>query len=98
MQSTRQLDSLAEGRNEPPLPSISIIVPTYERRDVVCDVVRALCEVDYAAPVEIIVVVDGSSDGTAAALAGLECRSPLRIIEQDNYGAAAMSSCSSTTT
>jgi glycosyltransferase involved in cell wall biosynthesis/peptidoglycan/xylan/chitin deacetylase (PgdA/CDA1 family) len=63
-------------------------VPTYQRRAVVCDVVRALVGIEYAGAVEIIVVVDGSTDGTAAALAELKCPWPLRVIEQGNGGAS----------
>jgi len=69
-------------------PSFSIVVPTYQRRDVVCDAVRALGEMQYRAAVEIIVVVDGSTDGTAETLAALKCRWPLRVIEQGNEGAS----------
>jgi glycosyltransferase involved in cell wall biosynthesis/peptidoglycan/xylan/chitin deacetylase (PgdA/CDA1 family) len=69
-------------------PSISIVVPTYQRRDVVCDVVRALCGVEYAAPFEIIVVVDGSTDGTAQALAAIDCPDRLTLVEQSNRGAS----------
>jgi glycosyltransferase involved in cell wall biosynthesis/peptidoglycan/xylan/chitin deacetylase (PgdA/CDA1 family) len=69
-------------------PSISIVVPTYQRRDVVCDVVRALCGVEYAAPFEIIVVVDGSTDGTAQALAAIDCPVRLTLVEQSNRGAS----------
>lgn len=69
-------------------PSFSIIVPTYQRRDVVCDAVRALCKVEYRGPIELIVVVDGSTDATAEALGRLKCPFPVRIIEQDNRGAA----------
>jgi glycosyltransferase involved in cell wall biosynthesis len=63
-------------------------VPTYQRKDVVCDVVSALSRIDYPGSVEVIVVIDGSTDGTAAALAGLDCCLPLRVIEQVNRGAA----------
>ena len=63
-------------------------MPTYQRRDVVCDVVRALCRADYAGTVELIVVIDGSTDGTAAALAQVQCRRPLRVVEQSNRGAS----------
>jgi glycosyltransferase involved in cell wall biosynthesis len=70
-------------------PSFSIIVPTYQRREVVCDTLRALCRIDYDGAVEIIVVVDGSTDGTAEAVAKVECPFPLRVIEQDNRGLAA---------
>ena len=70
-------------------PSFSVVIPTYQRREVVCAAVQSLCRVTYEGPVEIIVVVDGSTDGTAEALALLQCPAPLRIIEQDNRGASA---------
>lgn len=70
------------------LPSFTIVVPTYQRRDLVCAGLSALCAVDYAAPIDVIVVVDGSTDGTARALQGITCPFPLKIIEQPNSGAA----------
>jgi len=70
-------------------PSFSIIVPTYQRKDMVCEAVSALCRLSYDGPIEIIVVIDGSVDGTAAALARLDCSFPLRVIEQENRGQAA---------
>ncbi|MES2326368.1 MAG: glycosyltransferase family 2 protein [Pseudomonadota bacterium] len=72
-----------------PSPPYSIIMPTFQRREMVCDAVRALCRLSYDGPIEIIVVVDGSIDGTAAALAGIDCSFPLRVIEQENRGQAA---------
>jgi glycosyltransferase involved in cell wall biosynthesis len=51
--------------------------------------VRALSRVSYSGTVEIIVVIDGSTDGTAAALAELECPFGLQPLEQDNLGLAA---------
>jgi glycosyltransferase involved in cell wall biosynthesis/peptidoglycan/xylan/chitin deacetylase (PgdA/CDA1 family) len=86
------LNSNAEGPDataRPAWPPFSIVVPTYQRRDVVCDTVRALCRIDYAGPIEIILVVDGSTDGTAAALMQLQCPWPLRVIKQSNCGASA---------
>jgi glycosyltransferase involved in cell wall biosynthesis len=55
----------------------------------VCQAVRALCRLAYDGPIEIIVVIDGSTDGTAAALARLDCAFPMRVIEQENRGLAA---------
>lgn len=69
-------------------PGFSIIIPTYQRRETVCDAVRALARCGYAGAVEVIVVVDGSTDGTAPALTALSCPFPLRIVEQANGGAA----------
>jgi len=69
-------------------PSFSIVIPTFQRREVVCDAVRAVSKLDYSGPLELIVVVDGSTDGTAAALGAIECPFSFRIIEQANSGAA----------
>ena len=69
-------------------PFFSIVVPTYERRDLVRETVRSLGELKYGGRFEVIVVVDGSTDGTAAALASLGCPFPLSVIEQPNRGAA----------
>lgn len=70
-------------------PAFSVVIPTYQRSATVCQSVRSLCKLDYAGALEIIVVVDGSTDGTAEALRQLDCNVPLRVIEQDNRGAGA---------
>jgi glycosyltransferase involved in cell wall biosynthesis len=72
-----------------PGPAFSVIIPTWQRSNAVSEAVRALGKVTYGGPVEVIVVVDGSTDGTAEALAQLHCPVPLRVIEQDNRGLAA---------
>lgn len=66
----------------------SVVVPTYQRREVVLRTVRAL-ERQRERDFEAIVVVDGSSDGSAEALRGLELSFPLTVVEQENQGAAA---------
>ncbi len=66
----------------------SVVVPTFQRREMVLRTVRALdrqTERDF----EAIVVVDGSTDGSAEALRGLAVSFPLRVIEQENRGRAA---------
>ena len=70
-------------------PSFSIILPTYQRRHLVCEAVNALTRQAYDGSIEIIAVIDGSTDGTAAALAAIKCPFPLRVIEQPNRGQAA---------
>ena len=69
-------------------PSFSIVVPTFQRREVVRDAVTALCKVDYAGSLELIVVVDGSTDGTAEAVREIACPFPVEVVEQPNTGAA----------
>ena len=67
----------------------SVVIPTYQRRNLVIGAVRALARQDLAAPFEVIVVVDGSTDGSAEALGELDCPFRLTVLEQTNQGAAA---------
>src|ERR1017187_5287753 len=68
---------------------ISIILPTFNRRELVLRTLLTLFAQTYPLDrFEIIVVVDGVSDGTAEALEGLKPRRCLRVIEQQNRGPA----------
>lgn len=69
-------------------PAVSVVIPTYQRRRVVSATVEALARQAGAPPFEIIVVVDGSTDGTAEHLRGLSLAVPLTVIEQANAGAS----------
>ena len=59
-----------ESPNRVPAP-ISIIVPVFNEAATIAAVIARLLEIDLPAPREIIVVNDGSSDGTRAVLDGL---------------------------
>jgi len=65
----------------------SIVIPTYQRREVVLRTVAAL-DRQSVRDFEGIVIVDGSTDGSAAALRALRVGFPLRVVEQPNGGAA----------
>lgn len=65
----------------------SVVVPTYQRRAVVASSVLALAGL-VGPSFEVLVVVDGSTDGTAEQLRSLRLPWDLRIIEQPNAGAA----------
>jgi GT2 family glycosyltransferase/peptidoglycan/xylan/chitin deacetylase (PgdA/CDA1 family) len=67
----------------------TIVIPTFQRRDVVTDSVRALSRQCNSPPFDVVVVVDGSSDGTTAALRALEPPFRLTVVEQPNLGRAA---------
>jgi GT2 family glycosyltransferase/peptidoglycan/xylan/chitin deacetylase (PgdA/CDA1 family) len=65
----------------------SVVIPTHQRRDRVVQNVRALAG-QVRREFEAIVVIDGSTDGTASALRALDVPFPLTVLEQENEGAA----------
>lgn len=67
----------------------SIIVPTYDRRDILLDTVASVAATTRPWPCELIVVIDGSRDGSAEALRELVLPLPIKVIDQPNRGAAA---------
>jgi glycosyltransferase involved in cell wall biosynthesis len=69
-------------------PRFSVVIPTYQRRDVVVESVRRL-GAQVGPSFDVVVVVDGSRDGTANALRELDLPFPLAVVEQPNNGAAA---------
>jgi glycosyltransferase involved in cell wall biosynthesis len=69
---------------------ISVVVPTHNRCKIVARTLQTLFAQSVPASVfEIVVVVDGSTDGTADALRRLRPACRLRVIEQENRGPSA---------
>jgi peptidoglycan-N-acetylglucosamine deacetylase len=74
---------------EPFAPSASVIVPAYKEEKVIAATIRSLLAQDYAGPLEIVVVDDGSPDRTydvAVEAFGAEPR--VRIFRKPNGGKA----------
>src|SRR4051812_7778207 len=64
-------------------PLVSIVLPTYNRADVIgraIDSVRAQTFLDW----ELLVIDDGSTDGTADVVTGIDQR--VRLLRQPNGG------------
>jgi glycosyltransferase involved in cell wall biosynthesis len=59
---------------------ISIVVPVYNEARTVAEVIERLLAIDLPAPREILVVNDGSTDGTREVLDGIGAQPELRII------------------
>jgi glycosyltransferase involved in cell wall biosynthesis len=74
-------------QRQPPSVRFSVIIPTYQRRDVVVQSVVALAKQELS-DFEVIVIVDGSRDGSGDALRELEVPFSCRVVEQSNRGLA----------
>jgi cellulose synthase/poly-beta-1,6-N-acetylglucosamine synthase-like glycosyltransferase/peptidoglycan/xylan/chitin deacetylase (PgdA/CDA1 family) len=69
-------------------PDVSVVVPAYNEAAGIAATIRSMVTSRYRGQIEIIVVDDGSSDGTAAIARGL--RVPyVRVVSQPNSGKAA---------
>jgi len=72
------------------MPDISIVVPTYRRRDSLARLLRALAQQTLAAArFEVIVAIDGSEDGTREMVAAFAAPYALTSLWQPNRGRAA---------
>lgn len=71
-------------------PVVTVVIPTYERMDVLPEVLDALGRQQEAPPFEIVVVDDGSRDATWSFLSGrvLAAQLPLVAHRQENRGPA----------
>ena len=58
-------------------PAVSVIVPTYDRANLLADAIESICA-QGVGDLEIVVVDDGSSDGTESLLASLDA--PIRYL------------------
>ena len=67
-------------------PLISIVVPVYNEARTVAAVIQRLIAIDLPAPREILVVNDGSTDGTRDVLDQVMQRPELRIIHAEKNG------------
>jgi glycosyltransferase involved in cell wall biosynthesis len=59
---------------------LSVVVPTHDEASTVVGTVAALRATEWPVPIEIVVVDDGSKDGTVAALGGLVESGAIRLI------------------
>ena len=70
-------------------PLVTVVVPTYNRRESLLRMLQSLSEQTYSPDgFEVVVVDDGSSDGTAERLRELRPPFGLRVLSQQNQGPA----------
>lgn len=65
---------------------ISIVVPVFNEARTVAEVIDRLLVIDLPAPREILVINDGSTDGTRQVLDGIAARPELKIIHAERNG------------
>jgi glycosyltransferase involved in cell wall biosynthesis len=70
-------------------PELAVVIPTRDRRPVLIETIERLVRMAKAAPVQVIVVDDGSRDGSADAVAAVKAPWPLTVLRQDGAGPAA---------
>jgi cellulose synthase/poly-beta-1,6-N-acetylglucosamine synthase-like glycosyltransferase/peptidoglycan/xylan/chitin deacetylase (PgdA/CDA1 family) len=62
---------------------VTVLVPAYNERECIANTVRSLMESDH--PIEVIVIDDGSSDGTADIVEAMWLPN-VRVVRQENSG------------
>ena len=66
-------------------PILSICIPTYNRQDKLKSLLQSI-KSDYEQKIEVVIVDDGSEDGTADYCKQLKCNFKLVLIVQKNQG------------
>lgn len=69
-------------------PVISVVIPAYNREDVIERAIQSLLAQQCDVPYEVIVVNDGSTDNSAQVVSGIN-HPQLRLVDQVNQGASA---------
>lgn len=72
-------------------PIVSVVIPVFNRKNRLKIVLKSLIDQDLSSSYEILVVDDGSTDGTSEDLELLDPK--IRVIRQVNRGAAAARHC-----
>lgn len=82
----RRLATLAENVAG---PDVSVAIAAYNEEKVIARTIEALCRSRYTRLKEVIVVDDGSSDGTARVVTKMAATDPrIRLLRQENAGKA----------
>jgi glycosyltransferase involved in cell wall biosynthesis len=80
---------LTEAEHADEYKRLSVIVPVYNERNTVVEIVRRMRAVDLSLDLEVVLVDDGSTDGTQAVLGQL-ADSTVRVVQHDrNLGKGA---------
>ena len=94
---TLLLDQRPARRRPLVYPGVTVLIAAYNEADAIAETIESVAHEDYAGPLEVLVLNDGSSDGTLAAAEAAKLRLPespnltLRIVDfPRNRGKAAV--------
>ena len=89
IQRRRRPDTAPAAVVPPYAPAVTVLVPAYNEERVVAKTVASLLAQRYAGPLDVLVVDDGSPDGTyAAAVAAFGAHPRVRVVRKPNGGKA----------
>ncbi|HWD51045.1 MAG TPA: glycosyltransferase family 2 protein [Acidimicrobiales bacterium] len=88
-EETGRLEDWDGAGAHPVYATLSVIVPVYNERNTVAEVIRRIRAVDLPLTVDVVVVDDGSSDGTDKVLAALEDSTVRVLVHPRNQGKGA---------
>jgi glycosyltransferase involved in cell wall biosynthesis len=83
------VNAAVENQDEPRYRILSVLVPVYNERNTVAEVVRRMRQVELPLDREIILIDDGSDDGTEKVLAALEDSTVRLVRHTTNRGKGA---------
>ena len=75
---------MTPGRTSYPDPLLSIIIPVYNEEETVQEVIERVLDVPYRK--EVIIVDDGSTDGTRQILSGFDAPEIKQVFHEKNHG------------
>ena len=68
-------------------PAVSVVIPAFNEAKVMAATLRSVLATSYAGELEVLVVDDGSTDGTSAIVSDFASRDPrIRLLKQRNAG------------
>ena len=87
--ASAEVNDVRRSNSPRPAPiSVSVVRPTFNRRERLARVLRSLEQQTFEGAFEAVVVSDGSTDGTGDLLASADLSLDLVVLEQQNSGPA----------